>query len=133
MGAALFYFLAWIFKKEHLAVTAFSLLILAVFSLAVSAGTGLYAEPGVMVSRSVRDGILLPHKRFMLATSWFCVFLAVWAIIRRPFPKKGRVLFMVFFLLITGLMIIGADYGGRLVYDYNAGGDACRQPIEFKK
>jgi len=25
----------------------------------------------------------------------------------------------------------GADDGGRMVYDYNAGGQACGQPIEF--
>jgi hypothetical protein len=31
------------------------------------------------------------------------------------------------------LIARGADYGGRLVYDYNAGGNACGQPIDFSK
>jgi hypothetical protein len=30
-------------------------------------------------------------------------------------------------------MVRGADFGGRLVYDYNAGGNACGQPIEFSR
>lgn len=30
-------------------------------------------------------------------------------------------------------MSIGADYGAGMVYDYNAGGNACSQPIEFVK
>jgi hypothetical protein len=27
----------------------------------------------------------------------------------------------------------GADYGGRMVYDYNAGENACGQPIDFSR
>jgi hypothetical protein len=35
--------------------------------------------------------------------------------------------------VLLGVMSIGADYGARMVYDYNAGGSACSQPIEFTK
>jgi hypothetical protein len=31
------------------------------------------------------------------------------------------------------IMSIGADYGARMVYDYNAGGRACPQPIDYKE
>jgi hypothetical protein len=34
---------------------------------------------------------------------------------------------------MIGVMTVGADFGGRMVYDYNAGGSACRQPIQFTK
>jgi hypothetical protein len=40
---------------------------------------------------------------------------------------------MLIFLGLLVVMSFGADYGARMVYDYNAGGDACSQPIEFKK
>lgn len=133
MGAALFYFVAWIFKKDDLAKTAFRLHILGFLSLAASVATGLYAEQGVMVALSVRDNLLKPHKNYMLGTFGICVILTLWAIIARPFPKKGRILFLLLFLLMVGLMTVGADFGGRLVYDYNAGGNACRQPIQFTK
>jgi hypothetical protein len=51
----------------------------------------------------------------------------------RPFPRKGRVFFMLGFLALLVVMSLGADYGARMVYDYNAGGDACSQPIDFTK
>ena len=133
IGAALFYFAAWVFKKEDFAKTGFWVLLLGALSLAVSVGTGLYAEQGVMVHLSVREKLLSPHKQYMIATSIVCFIASVWAVIARPFPTKGRVLFLFLLLIIVGTMTIGADLGGQLVYGYNAGGDACRQPIQFTK
>lgn len=133
MGAALFYFLAWIFRKDHFAITGFSLLILGTLSLAVVVATGLWAEQGVMVHLSVRENLLVPHKKLMLLTSFLCVVTTIWAVAARPFPKKGRILFLILLLVVVGVMTLGADYGGRLVYDYNAGGNACPQPIKFTK
>jgi uncharacterized membrane protein len=133
MGSALFYFFALIFRKDTLATTALSLLILGAFSACVAAGSGLYAEEGVMVSLSVREHLLDPHELLMLVTTGLSVVLAAWAFIARPFPKKGRVFFLLLFLVLLGVMSLGADYGARMVYDYNAGGNACSQPIEFSK
>jgi len=132
-GTTLFYFLAWIFRSNSFATMAFLLLILAVISAAAAAGTGLYAEEGVMVSRSVREHLLETHEQFMLVTLGLTVFLTVWALIARPFPKKGRWLFLLLFLVLMGIMTVGADDGASMVYDYNAGGNACPQPIEFTK
>jgi uncharacterized membrane protein len=122
-----------IFQKGTFATTAFFLLILGAFSACVAAGTGLYAEEGVMVSLSVREHLLDFHERLMLVTTGLSVVLAAWAFIGRPFPKKGRILFLLLFLVLMGVMSLGADYGARMVYDYNAGGSACPQPIEFSK
>lgn len=131
MGAALFYFAAWIMKKDDFARAGFWVLLLGTVSLAVSVGTGLYAEQGVMVHLSVREKLLQPHKNFMIVTAALCFILTVWALIQRPFPKKGRIVFLALLLLMIGVMTLGADFGGRLVYDYNAGGNACPQPIKF--
>jgi len=133
MGSALFYALAWILGKEGLATTALSLLILGVISAGAAVGTGLYAEDGVMVSFSVREHLLDLHEDFMLVTLGLCVVLAIWAVIARPFPKKGRRIFALLFLALLVIMTLGADHGARMVYDYNAGGNACSQPIEFTK
>ena len=132
MGAALFYFAAWVFKKDNFAKTGFWVLLLGALSLSVSVGTGLYAEQGVMVALDVRQKLLLPHKQFMIVTSVICFVVTVWAIVARPFPKKGRIIFLILLLAMIGAMTVGADFGGRLVYDYNAGGNACLQPIHFK-
>ena len=133
VGAALFYFMAWAFKKEDLAKTGFWVLLLGALSLAVAVGTGLYAEQGVMVALDVRQKLLLPHKQLMIATAVICFITTLWAILARPFPKKGRVIFIILLLAMVGAMTIGADFGGRLVYDYNAGGNACPQPIHLKE
>ena len=132
-GAALFYFLGLVFQKNSLAITAFSLLILGAISAAAAAGTGLYAEEGVMISRSVRENLLEPHETLMLVTAGLSLLLALWAVFARPFPRKGRAFFLLFLLFLLGVMTVGTDHGARMVYDYNAGGSACSQPIEFTK
>ncbi len=69
----------------------------------------------------------------MLVTLGLSVVLAAWASIARPFPIKKRLLFLFSLLVLLGVMTVGADYGARMVYDYNAGGNACSQPIEFTR
>ena len=133
MGAALFYFLALIFRKDTFATTAFLLLILGAFSGCVAAASGLYAEDGVMVSLSVREHLLERHEQLMLATTGLSIALTIWAVIARPFPRKKRGIFIFLIVIMLGIMTWGADYGARMVYDYNAGGNACSQPIEFSK
>jgi uncharacterized membrane protein len=133
VGAALFYFLSWIFRSQTFATTAFLLLILGTLSAGAAVATGLYGEEGVMVSRSVREHLLEIHEQIMLVTLGVSLVLSVWAFMARPFPQKGRVLFLLLFVALLGIMTVGADYGARMVYDYNAGGNACSQPIEFTR
>ncbi len=133
VGAALFYFMSWILRNQTFAATAFLLLIVGTLAAGVAVGTGLYGEEGVMVSFSVRDHLLEPHEKLMLATLGVSIALSLWAIIARPFPKKKRYLFLFLLLVLLGVMSVGADYGARMVYDYNAGGNACSQPIEFTR
>ena len=133
MGAALFYFLAWVFRSDKLATAAFMILILGTISAAAAVGTGLYGEEGVMVSRSVREHLLDVHEEFMLATLGLSIVLTLWALFARPFPRKGRPFFLLLLVVLLVIMTLGADYGARMVYDYNAGGNACSQPIDFTK
>jgi uncharacterized membrane protein len=133
VGAALFYGLAWVLQEKMLATAALLLLLMGAVSAGVAVGTGLYAEEGVMISHSVRARLLEPHEGFMLTTTGLSVLLAVWALIARPFPRKGRVFFILLCAALLVIMTLGADYGARMVYDYNAGGNACSQPIEFTK
>ena len=133
MGAALLYVAAWLLKRERFAHSAFVVLVLGALSLAIAVATGLYAEQGVMLALSVREHLLEPHETAMLTTLAICMTLTVWAVVARPFPTKGRPLFLFLLLVMIGVMAVGADFGGRMVYDYNAGGNACRQPIQFTK
>ncbi len=132
-GSALFYLLALLTSKEVMATTAFSLLIAGTLGAAAAVGTGIYADPSVLLAPSVRGHLLEKHEDFMILTLCVSAGLVIWAIIARPFPKKGRALFILLFFALLGVMSVGADYGARMVYDYNAGGHACPQPIEFVK
>jgi len=133
VGAALFYLLAWILRSDRLGFAAFAVLILGTLGAAAAVGTGLYAEDGVMVSVSVREHLLDHHEDLMLTTLGVSLVLLVWASLARPFPRKGRPFFILLFLILLGIMAVGADYGARMVYDYNAGGNACSQPIDFTR
>ncbi len=46
-------------------------------------------------------------------------------------PLKGAVVFLILLAILSAGLAVGADFGLRMVYDYNAGGDACAQPIDF--
>ena len=131
VGAALLYLAAGLLKRDRVAHSAFVVLVMGALSLAGAVATGLYAEQGVMLALSVREHLLQPHKTAMLATLAICTILTIWAVVARPFPKKGRLLFLFLLLVMIGVMTAGADFGGRMVYDYNAGGSACHQPIQF--
>lgn len=133
VGAALFYILSWIIPRDPLPYTAFFLLLLGTIAAAAAVATGLYAEEGVMVSRSVRTHLLETHEKLMIATLSLSVVSSFWAAVARPFPRKGRPLFIILLLILLAVMSLGADYGARMVYDYNAGGGACSQPIEFTR
>ncbi len=132
-AAFLFYLGALIFRRDFLATTALCLLLLGAVAGFIAAGSGLTAETGLQVARSVRAGLLHDHKELMLVTMVFAIILAVWAALDPPFPQKGRPLFLLIFLALLGIMAFGADNGGRLAYDYNVGGNACPQPIEYRR
>jgi uncharacterized membrane protein len=108
MGAALSYFLSWIFRNQTFATSAFLLLILGTLAAGAAVGTGLYAEDGVMVSRSVRGHLLESHETLMLTTLGLSIVLVAWAITSRPFPKKRR---SIFTLIVYGF--VGDHDGGR--------------------
>lgn len=132
-AAVAFYLLAWILKSDRLAAIAFATLLAGTAGGAVAIGTGLYANAGVMVARSVRVAILDEHRTLMLITGGLAVLLSIWALIQRPFPRRARPLFILLLVVMLGVLVKGADDGARMVYDYNAGGNACGQPIEFTK
>lgn len=131
--AALMYWMGFLARRELLQWSGLWMLVLGALGAAVAAATGLYAAPGVMLARSVKTALLTYHKRIMIAVLILSAALALWAIAARPMPVRGRGAFLAMLVLVAALIAKGADYGGRMVYDYNAGGYACGQPIEFSQ
>ncbi|MGH7914377.1 MAG: DUF2231 domain-containing protein [Candidatus Binataceae bacterium] len=132
-AAALMYWLGFLARRESWQWTGLWMLVLGALGAVVAGATGLYAAPGVMLAPSVKTALLWYHKRIMITVLILSVAMAVWAIAARPMPARGRGAFLAILLLVAALIAKGADYGGRMVYDYNAGGYACGQPIEFSQ
>jgi uncharacterized membrane protein len=130
-GAAFFYFIAWIARRDALAWPAMWMLVLGLVSALAAVATGLWGAEGVMLAPSVKEHLLAPHKWLMIASSALAAMLTLWAVLKRPMPSAGRPLFLAGLVVMVALIAKGADYGGRMVYDYNAGGGACSQPIQF--
>ena len=132
-AAALMYWLGFLARRESWQWSGLWTLLLGVLGAVVAVATGLYAAPGVMLAPSVKTALLAYHKRTMIAVLILSAALALWAIAARPMPARGRGAFLAMLVLVVALIAKGADYGGRMVYDYNAGGYACGQPIEFSQ
>ena len=131
--ATVLYFLGASSRNEFITGAALWALVLGAIGALLSAGTGLYASEGVMIAPSVRDALLIHHRNLMVAVTALTGALTVWALAARPLPRRGRWAFLIGLVAMCVLIARGADYGGRLVYDYNAGGNACGQPIDFSK
>ena len=132
-AAMLIYWLGVFARREAWQWSGLWMLVLGALGAAAATATGLYAAPGVMLAPSVKTVLLANHKRLMIAVAILSVVLALWAIAARPTPARGRKVFLAMLVVVVALIAKGADYGGRMVYDYNAGGYACGQPIEFSQ
>jgi len=126
------YFLAWILHNESLELTGLWLLGLGALGAAAAVYTGLSGSEGVMVTPSVREHILVYHEWLMVAVLALSIVLAGWALLARPMPRRGRACFMIGLVLMAAVLAKGADYGGWMVFGYNAGG-SLPQPIDFSQ
>jgi uncharacterized membrane protein len=126
------YLVAWIFAREDCAIVGLWMLILGAIGAVASVYTGLNAGKGVMVAPSVRSHILVYHERLMLTVLGLSLILAIWAWLARPMPRRGRLVFVAGLLIMVAVLAKGADFGGWMVYGYNAGG-SLPQPIEFSQ
>jgi uncharacterized membrane protein len=129
--AALLYLLAWLARRESWGWSGLWMLVLGTLGAAAAVASGLYGAEGVMVAPSVREHLLVNHERIMLGVLALSVVLSIWAWLARPMPLKGSGVFLILLAVLLAALAVGADFGGRMVYDYNAGGNACPQPIEF--
>jgi uncharacterized membrane protein len=129
-AAMLLYWAAWITRRDDWAWPGLLMLACGAFGGLFAIITGLRARDSVMVAQSVRDHLLLRHEYTMIA-AWALSLLALaWAWRARPLPRAGRIGFMFLLLIMSLILAKGADYGGWMVFGYNAGG-SLPQPIEF--
>ena len=130
-AALVIYVIAWITRRESVAWAGLWVLTLGTIAAAIAVWTGLRAGTSVMVAQGVREHILDEHRRVMIGVLVLSAALSAWALIARPMPNRGRAGFVVLLVVMVFMIVKGADYGGWMVYGYNAGG-SLPQPIEFQ-
>jgi uncharacterized membrane protein len=131
-SSSVVYVAAAIGRRDQWAWLAFWLLAFGALGATAAVWTGLRADDSVMVAPSVREHILDAHKRLMLVAWGLSLLSLVWAVVRRPLPRRGGLAFLLLLLVMSGVLARGADYGGWMVFGYNAGG-SLPQPIEFSQ
>jgi uncharacterized membrane protein len=116
-------FQAWAYlsRREDVERMARWLLYIGAVAALAAAGTGLLAEESVEHPEAAHEVIEL-HETLMLTTAGLAARLAVLAVI---FRKKSRRLIQT--VLLVGLLatnlvlVIGADRGGQLVFEFAVG------------
>src|ERR1700730_19085142 len=88
-AAALLYWLGFLARRESWLWTGWWTLVLGALGAAAAVGSGLYAEPGVMLSPSVKTALLMNHKRIMMAVLILSAALALSAAEAGAVTKRG--------------------------------------------
>ncbi len=106
-----------IFKKELYNSFAAVLLVLAAIAFVAAATTGWIAAHTVPHPDEAHE-LMETHETLQLTAGGITVFIALWIIF---FKHKLRVLRLIVTIVAAGIMIVGAIYGGELVYNYGVG------------
>jgi len=114
--------LGWFFKSNELQQTAKWNLWLGMLGALAAVSSGLWAEAIVEHSEEVH-GIMELHKILGLTVLGISIVLAGWRLIQggTSFPKSFS-LFVLTYIVMLGVMSVGAYLGGRMVYEYGVGG-----------
>ena len=133
IGAAFLYLSCWIWPSDRRSWAAYWCLLLGFAAATFAVGTGFYALWKTTLTVTVRQHLLMPHMYLMIVTWLITNALTAWAMLDKPFPRAGRRVFLLGFLVLFGVITFGIDFGSRLVYDYNAAGNAIQQPKPYSK
>lgn len=107
-------------RREDWQRVALWLLWLGTLGALAAAGTGLLAAGKVEVPDAAIDVVEL-HETLMLTTAGLAVALSLVALVavwRQRLTRGVQFLLLVGLLVLSGVLAVGADRGGQLVYQY---------------
>jgi uncharacterized membrane protein len=105
-------------RREDCHRAALWLLWLGTLGALAAAGTGLLAEKKVFVPEPGWEVIEL-HETLMLVATGLAAALSVLALVlRRRLTRSIQILLLVGLLALSGVLVVGADRGGQLVYQF---------------
>ena len=110
--------LGFITKKETFHQSALTLYVIAALMTPLVVRTGIWEATKIGLSHPLLD----KHRTFALWTMWTSLMsLPLLWLIKKEASKYFRILFLMFLIATSILVSIGADKGGRMVYEYGIG------------
>jgi len=109
---------SFITKKETFHQSALTLYVIAALMTPLVVRTGIWEATKIGLSHPLLD----KHRTFALWTMWTSLMsLPLLWLIKKEAAKYFRILFLVFLIATSILVSIGADKGGRMVFEYGVG------------
>lgn len=104
------------------------LLWLGTLAALAAAGSGLLAEDTIELKPPIAEAaeqVIDLHEELMLTATGMALSLAILTVVlsllRQPFTRGWQLLVLAGLLLTCGVLGVGADRGGQLVYGYGVG------------
>jgi uncharacterized membrane protein len=119
---------AMILKKESLENVASWLLYLGTLGALASVAAGWFAAQSIPHDSTVHD-VMETHEMLGFSVLAVAVILSLWRLFAgAPVSAMGRALHLLLAFVMVGLLVVGADLGGMMVYKYGVAVKAVPQP-----
>jgi uncharacterized membrane protein len=109
--------LGWLFGSRDLHAAGRWALWVGTLSAAVAVVTGLDGADDVhpYVSEAA-EALMTVHLNMQLGTLGAAVGLSLWRLLARPFPARGRLVYLLLGAAMVANMMIASDFGGQMVF-----------------
>lgn len=110
--------LSFITKKKTFHHSALTLYVIAALMTPLVVRTGIWEAEKLGLSHPLLD----QHRQYATWLMWVSLMsLPLLWLIKKEASKYFRILFLIFLITTSILVSIGADKGGRMVYEYGVG------------
>ena len=121
LGSLAFYLLGAAFKNEGLLTAGKWTLYFGTLAAAVTVWTGLEAAKTAPHGGGTHE-IMMMHQMIGYTVLTLSVLLSAWVLFSRSLiPSKGKLIFLLGLTILGGVIMQGADLGGRMVFLHGVG------------
>ncbi len=120
IGGVLF-FACYFFDMREMLITAKWNLILGSLASVAAVITGLIAASTIPHNQEIHEAMTI-HRNFMIVVALLSLSLGGYLYLKKEvFAMHKNLIFLGCLALMLGLLTVGADFGGKMVFKYGAG------------
>jgi uncharacterized membrane protein len=109
--------LGWLFRSRDLHAAGRWALWVGTLSAAAAVVTGLDGADDVHPYVSdAAEQLMELHENLQLGTLGAALGLSLWRLVARPFPTRGRLVYLLFAAAMVANMMVASDLGGQMVF-----------------